>query len=186
MRGKGLPRASLERNELLDESIDAMITMWSEEDVTLRGYHFQALGQTQRPGPVQRPHPPLVIGGNSRASRQRVARRGQGWAPILMGETAARTNRTRPLTSPQELRLAVDDLEVLLDEEGRSVADVDVLVAWPPTMVATPPYDVTMDALAELGDAGATSVLVELPAEDVGATLDLVAAYGAEVIAAPS
>lgn len=171
-----------ERNALLDEAMDAMTAIWSGENLAFRGLHFEARGQTQRPGPVQRPHPPLLIGGNSRASRRRVAQRAQGWAPILMDDVGATTTRTARLGSPADLVVALADLESLLDEEHRCLADVEVLVAWEPTQQLAGPYRPIIEAIGRIAEAGGTSVLVEAPGEDLESTLDLLSAYGAEVI----
>jgi alkanesulfonate monooxygenase SsuD/methylene tetrahydromethanopterin reductase-like flavin-dependent oxidoreductase (luciferase family) len=49
------------------------------------------------PGPVQLPHPPIWVGGTSRASRVRVARFGAGWSPLMPSEAFSRTVRSAPM-----------------------------------------------------------------------------------------
>jgi probable F420-dependent oxidoreductase len=71
------------RNEILDEHLEVMKRIWLGEPVSVEGENYFASDQLALPRPVSRPHPPIWIGGNSRASRERVARLGQGWAPML-------------------------------------------------------------------------------------------------------
>lgn len=60
----GLPfdRAGV-RIDRLAESIRVMKGIWSEEPVTFAGQHYQVTGINGVPKPLQRPHPPLLIGG---------------------------------------------------------------------------------------------------------------------------
>ncbi len=69
-----------ERNELFDEAIDVLRAIWTTDDVTFEGRHFSARGITSHPRPAV--CPPIWIGGNSAQARQRVAERGDGWAPF--------------------------------------------------------------------------------------------------------
>jgi len=62
-----------ERNELLDEAIATWKRLWRGEEVNITGRHFEAAGTLMRPRPVQHPHPPIWVGGNSKRARQRVA-----------------------------------------------------------------------------------------------------------------
>jgi probable F420-dependent oxidoreductase len=83
-----------ERNDLFEESVRVMKATWTGSGVSTEGRHFEAIGQVGRPRPVQRPHPPLWIGGNSAVARDRVARLAQGWAPMRGPKMLARTART--------------------------------------------------------------------------------------------
>jgi probable F420-dependent oxidoreductase len=172
-----------ERNTLFDEALDVMLRIWSEDSVAYEGVHFTALGQTARPRPRQHPHPPLWIGGNSRVARQRVAARGQGWAPLLIDQARAATTRTPPLASPADLRRAVDDLHSMAAAAGRSGEAIDVQVEWAETSTVTAPAERCLERIDALAAAGAGWVVVDPPGDDVGRTVDLLAAYGEAVIA---
>jgi F420-dependent oxidoreductase-like protein len=64
-RAYGLPFPPLgERMERLEEAIRILRAMWSDERATYRGKHFQVEGAVCAPKPVQKPHPPLLIGGS--------------------------------------------------------------------------------------------------------------------------
>lgn len=69
------------RGALLDEAIDAVLEAFREEYPAHEGqaWSFRDLGQ--RPRPIQRPRPPLWVGGSTRAALRRAAERGDGWLP---------------------------------------------------------------------------------------------------------
>jgi F420-dependent oxidoreductase-like protein len=64
-RAYGLPFPPIgERMERLEESIRILLAMWRDERATFRGKHFAVEGAVCAPKPVQKPHPPLLIGGS--------------------------------------------------------------------------------------------------------------------------
>ncbi|WP_030406808.1 TIGR03619 family F420-dependent LLM class oxidoreductase [Streptomyces albus] len=70
------------RGVLLDETVDALKAALGEEEFPVwEGERFSFSGLGQRPRPVQRPRPPLWIGGSSPAAVRRAALRGDGWLP---------------------------------------------------------------------------------------------------------
>ncbi len=68
-----------DRGAVTEEAIDVLRALWTEKKPTYQGEHFSFGGIDAQPRPVQTPHPPLVIGGMSRAAARRAARRGNGW-----------------------------------------------------------------------------------------------------------
>jgi probable F420-dependent oxidoreductase len=66
------------RGDRTDEYLDAMRALWDEPVPEFEGRFVSFSGVMSRPRPVQRPHPPIVIGGHSAAALER-ARRGGGW-----------------------------------------------------------------------------------------------------------
>lgn len=52
-----------ERFELLAEQVEVVVRTWTEEGFSHAGRHYQLHDQTALPRPLQRPHPPLVLGG---------------------------------------------------------------------------------------------------------------------------
>ena len=71
-----------ERGRIMDEYIDAMKVLWTEDDPEFHGEFVDFSGIAFEPKPVQRPHPPLWIGGSSMAALRRAARVGDGWSPM--------------------------------------------------------------------------------------------------------
>ena len=92
-----------ERNELTDEAILAMKAAWSGEPVDLAGRHFRASGNVALPRPVQRPGPPIWIGGNSTRAIRRAVELADGWAPMPNSAATAARRRSPALESLRDL-----------------------------------------------------------------------------------
>ncbi len=67
------------RGTLLDERIEAIKALWTVEPAEYHGRFVDFESSYSRPKPVQQPHPPIFIGGNSDATVRRVARHRAGW-----------------------------------------------------------------------------------------------------------
>jgi probable F420-dependent oxidoreductase len=113
-----------QRNALFDEAIEVILGIWQEDNFTHEGLTFTAKGQTANPKPD--PHPPIWVGGNSRLSRRRVARYGNGWSPFLAPRVMAKTTKSTPLESLDDLRPMLDELWQFVEEAGRDPAQIDV------------------------------------------------------------
>jgi alkanesulfonate monooxygenase SsuD/methylene tetrahydromethanopterin reductase-like flavin-dependent oxidoreductase (luciferase family) len=135
---------------------------------------------------VSEPHPPIWIGGNSARARQRVAERGDGWAPFPAPPIVARTARTVALGTVDELAVAIDDLRARLAAAGRDPAAVDISFscsAGGDPAADDFDADAHLAGLADLAALGVTWVQVGLPGDDIGRTLATVERYGEQVIA---
>jgi probable F420-dependent oxidoreductase len=99
------------RGAVSDEYLRIFKLLWTQSPASFAGefYRFEAL--RCEPAPMQKPHPPIWIGGHSRAALRRAARFGDGWHPV--GANAA-----VPL-APPEFRQLVDELHRLTETEGR-------------------------------------------------------------------
>jgi probable F420-dependent oxidoreductase len=73
------------RGRRVDEAIEICRRLWTEPVVSYHGEHFNFDGVVFEPKPVQRPGPPIIVGGESVAALRRAARLGDGW--IGMGHT---------------------------------------------------------------------------------------------------
>jgi probable F420-dependent oxidoreductase len=73
------------RGRRLDESLAICKRLWSEAEVAHRGEFFEFDAVAFEPKPVQRPWPPILIGGESDAALRRAALAADGW--IGMGHT---------------------------------------------------------------------------------------------------
>lgn len=70
-----------ERGRVLDEHIEAMRTLWRDEQPRYAGKHYRFDNIGFEPKPVRR-DVPIWVGGNSRAARRRAAKLGDGWHVI--------------------------------------------------------------------------------------------------------
>ena len=157
--------------------------VWSEEDFTYEGSTFSAKGQTANPKPS--PHPPIWIGGNSRLSRQRVARYGDGWSPFPAPKVLSSTAKTRPLETLDDLRPMLDELWQFMEEAGRDPAGIDVAFG---TGAGGSPGDDSFDPEAHLAAAeeltalGVTWSGAGVPGDSLAHALEALERFGESVI----
>jgi alkanesulfonate monooxygenase SsuD/methylene tetrahydromethanopterin reductase-like flavin-dependent oxidoreductase (luciferase family) len=62
-----------------EESLGVMKRLWTEDTVTHEGRHFTVAGGSMAIRPLQKPYPPIWIGGNTEAAVARAARLGHPW-----------------------------------------------------------------------------------------------------------
>jgi probable F420-dependent oxidoreductase len=85
------------RGALLDERIEAIKVLWTEEPAEYHGTYVDFGPSYFRPKPVRKPHPPIFIGGDSNATVKRVIRHGAGWIsnPLPVERLALRIEQLR-------------------------------------------------------------------------------------------
>jgi probable F420-dependent oxidoreductase len=71
------------RWSVLRERMLAMRQIWTEDEASFHGRHVNFDRIWQWPKPVQRPHPPIVVGGNGTRTLERVLEYGDEWGPII-------------------------------------------------------------------------------------------------------
>jgi probable F420-dependent oxidoreductase len=86
------------RGARLDEALGICKRLWRERSVEHKGEFYEFPAVMFEPKPVQQPHPPLLVGGESDAALRRAARHADGWyglghTPEGVGETLARVRR---------------------------------------------------------------------------------------------
>jgi len=173
-----------ERNELLDEAVEVIRGVWTNDEFSYQGRHFTAQGQMQRPVPVQTPHPPLWMGGNSKVNLRRVAQWGQGWAAMMGSPELVKTTRTAGIFSIEDLGKSIDYLSEQLTQNGRSLADVDVCATLPSLRLADAlSSEERIDDIGKAAKVGCTWVGVTIPPGPMSAAVEAVQQFGADVIA---
>jgi probable F420-dependent oxidoreductase len=100
-----------ERGAVTDEYIQILRELWTKDWPTYRGRFFSLDEVRFYPKPVQKPHPPIWIGGHTKAAIRRAARLGDGWHPIGLRPPAG--------LLPDEYAKAVADLRSQAGEAGR-------------------------------------------------------------------
>jgi len=71
-----------ERGAATDEYIRLMKELWTRDEPSFRGKYYQLSDVTLLPKPVQKPHPPLWVGGHTAPALRRAGELGDGWHPI--------------------------------------------------------------------------------------------------------
>jgi probable F420-dependent oxidoreductase len=106
-----------ERGAVTDEYMQAFRELWTKERPQFDGHHVKFSNILFAPKPVQKPCPPLWVGGESGPALRRTAKLGDGWYPIG-------TNPSHPLNTLARYRAGVDRLRKLTVEAGRDPASV--------------------------------------------------------------
>ena len=94
------------RGQKMNEALEIMNRLWTEEDVTFDGKHFQYDKASIMPRPVQIPLP-LWIGGSSDEAIERTAKYGTGWQASF--------------DTPEEAGVVVDKILAAAIKQGRSI-----------------------------------------------------------------
>jgi len=112
-RALGVDFAS--RGRRLDEAVTVAKRLWTERVISHSGEFWQFAGVHFEPKPVQRPHPPIVAGGESTAALRRAVRLCDGW--VSMPHTL------------ESVKPRLDLLDRLLNEAGRDRSGFEVTVS---------------------------------------------------------
>src|SRR5262245_39089232 len=175
-----------ERAELFEEALEVIRAIWTTDDFSYEGKHFKASGITAHPRPVSTPHPPIWIGGNTAAARQRVTKYGDGWCPFPAPAVLAQTARTAAMDS-ETLAAGVDDLRRRFDAARRDFAAIDV--SFTNADGGSPGSDdfnadAYLSGLEKLAAVGVTWVQVGLPGDSLAHVLETIERFGKSVIQA--
>lgn len=149
------------RFKLLRERVEAMQAIWTQDEASYHGEFVKFDKIWSWPKPVQKPHPPVFIGGDAARTLDRVMRYGDGWIPMLADH-------------PDESRTE-ERFEMMADLKRRAAA-----AGRPPVPITTfgTPRDPEM--INRLGEAGVTRCIFGLkaaPADDVLRRLDRLARF---------
>jgi probable F420-dependent oxidoreductase len=132
------------RHKLARERIEAMKLIWTQESAEYHGDFVDFGPMTARPKPVQKPHPPIIVGGAFPYSARRAIRYGNGWMP-----QATSANPT-PLTE------LIPRFRQMAEEAGRDPTSLAISIG------AQPPDIDLIKRYRDLGvDRVSTSLLSE-------------------------
>jgi len=168
------------RNDVSDDALTAMKAAWVGESVSLSKPGFEAAGNTMRPPPVQQPHPPIWVGGNSPRAIRRSVDFAQGWSPFPLPAAGTGRTRTAAIETVEDLAAGIERMREYADQQGRSEPlDVNFVPFGLHMNTRNPPSD---DALHEqfgaLEEAGVTWVTMGLPTRSRGEYLESLARFG--------
>ena len=173
-----------ERGAVTNEYLRAFIELWTQDNPTFDGQYTQFSDLTFLPKPVQKPHPPIWIGGQSRPAIRRAARLGNAWHPV--GAIPA-----TPL-EPDELAGNVALLRELAERAGRDPTSIDVSMkaplydssmdqTGPRRRFSGSPEDVLED-ISIYEDVGVTHLVFDFRSPDPGETEDRMSHFADEIM----
>ena len=106
-----------QRGKVTDEYIAAFKTLWTEAAPAMTGEHVNFDNVVFEPKPLQKPYPPIWIGGESGAAIRRAARIGDGWYP-------SNHNPANLLDTPGRYAHGAIQLDVAADKAGRDPKEI--------------------------------------------------------------
>ena len=109
-----------ERGARMDEHIEVIRTLWTAQRPEFSGRFTQFSGIQSRPLPLQRPHPPIVVGGMSAAAHRRAVARGNGWYGFFqdLDATAAALRSLEDASKEIERPAELGRLEISITPPG--------------------------------------------------------------------
>ncbi len=119
------------------ESILAMKELWTKAEAEFHGKYYDFPPVRSYPKPAQKPHPPVLLGGDAKNVLQRVVTWGDGWLPIGV--------------TPERVREGRATLDRLAKEAGRDPSAISISVLG---------QTADRDLIHRLHEAGATRVVV--------------------------
>ncbi|TFH25289.1 MAG: LLM class F420-dependent oxidoreductase [Myxococcales bacterium] len=123
-----------DRGPRTDEYIDAIREMWTSQQPSFDGKFVSFSGIDAQPRPVQKPAPPIVIGGQSPPAYRRAIKRGNEWYGFSL--------------TPEDTKICLDGLAAARQRVGRPAGLGDLVVS------VTPPFGTSADDLKRYEDLG--------------------------------
>jgi probable F420-dependent oxidoreductase len=144
-----------ERASRTREYLQVMKAIWKDEVASFQGKYFSFPDLHTGPLPVQKPHPPIIFGGESLPALKRVADLGDGWQPGPI-----------PL---DVFRERCDTLKALMAERGRDFSQLSISMLGDANDLKQNP-----GKIAALEELGVKELVVFMSGPDVNATLTAV------------
>jgi probable F420-dependent oxidoreductase len=142
----GFPASA--RRAVVTEKVGLMKRLWTEEVASFDGEHVQLSPSWAWPKPLQRPHPPILIGGSANcATFRRVAEWGDGWIPASMAPAAT-------------LEADLVELRREWERAGRDPERLQVML-----MQSAGPASWLAELIEKYRSLGVSRVLIDLPTE---------------------
>ncbi|MEM9623855.1 MAG: LLM class F420-dependent oxidoreductase [Pseudomonadota bacterium] len=140
----------------LEEQMRALREIWTQDEASFQGEFEQFEAVWSWPKPVQTPHPPMLLGGETDHTLRRIVRVAQGWLPRAV--------------KPEMVLDAIPRLDTFAQEAGRDPDSISISVFAPP------PKD---DVIRQFRDTRVERVVLMVPPRDTDDTLRRMDRYAA-------
>ncbi len=138
-----------ERGVRVTEHIEAIRALWVQDRPNFKGQFSKISGVQSNPRPIQKPHPPIIIGGSSTPAYRRAVKQGNGWYGFYEDvETTA--------TSIKGLKKAAKKYE-----RPTELGELEITM--------TPPGPIDFDTMRRYEDLGVTRLVLLRSFEDMAA-----------------
>ena len=172
-----------QRGAVTNEYIRLFKELWTAENPEFHGEFYDVAGAGFLPKPLQKPHPPIWVGGHTGPAIRRAAELGDGWMPIGL--------RPPAILEPEEMAAKIARLRRLSVRAGRAEDAVDICFSTnvgfsQPSRAARPmmqgrPEQIAAD-LRQYQDLGVTNFIVSFPGDSVDAQKEAMEQFSREVM----
>jgi len=173
------------RGAVTDEWLAIFKQLWTQSPASFAGRFYSYDDIRAEPFPLQKPHPPIWVGGHSPAALRRTARHGDGWHPV--GAIAA-----SPLP-PEEMRAHLATLKRLTEAEGRDFTALTISYKAPLYDSGVPDRDGTRrsfsgsaheiaDDIRSFADVGVHELIFDFRGQSTAQSIERLQRFAAEVM----
>jgi probable F420-dependent oxidoreductase len=173
-----------ERGAVTNEYLRAFKELWTSDNPTFAGKYCRFSNLKFLPRPVQKPHPPIWVGGQSRPAIRRAAELGNGWHPV--GGIPA-----SPL-EPEDMARKVALLHRYAESAGRDPGELEVSMKAPlydPGSAASGPRrrfsgeaDQILQDVQTYADVGLTHLIFDIRGSGLDQALERLEWFAAEIM----
>ena len=173
------------RGDVTNEYLRAYKELWTSDNPTFQGEFCQFSDIQFLPKPVQKPHPPIWVGGQSRPAMRRAAELGDGWHPVGAIPAA-------PL-EPEELAQNIAVMHRYAERAGRDPAEIEVSMKAPlydstgasdgPRRRFSGSPDQVLQDVQTYGDVGVDDIIFDIRGDDLNQALERLDWFSSEVMA---
>jgi probable F420-dependent oxidoreductase len=142
----------------LEEQMIALREIWTKEEASFHGEFENFDAVWSWPKPLQKPHVPMILGGETDYTLKRIVKFADGWLPRAM--------------NPERILKGIGKLESFASEAGRSMDSISISVFAPP------PKD---EVIAKFRDTRVERVILMVPPRNEADTLSRLDRYAAWV-----
>ena len=172
-----------QRGAVTNEYIRLFKELWTAEQPEFHGEFYDVSGAGFLPKPVQKPHPPVWVGGHTGPAIRRAAELGDGWMPIGL--------RPPAILEPEELSEKIARLKRLTVRAGRAEDAVELCfstdITFEPAagmdrrMMTGRPEQIAAD-LRLYQDLGVVNFIFSFPADSVDGQREAMEQFSREVM----
>jgi probable F420-dependent oxidoreductase len=179
-----------ERGAATDEYIEAYKSLWTEDRPSYQGKHVAFKDLIFAPRPIQKPTPPIWVGGEGVAAMRRTIKLGTGWYP-------GNNNQKILFDTPARFSKGIAELHGRAEQAGRDPKSIDIglIVQGPFEWEAQKNNDGTARRMftgtsanmredaAELAKVGCSHVALRLGGDTITEAVERIQRFGEDVIA---
>lgn len=176
------------RGKLTDEMLAAFKILWTESDPRYEGEFVRFSDLKFEPKPVQNPHPPIWIGGETNPAGRRAGQVGDGWYPVG-------NNPAAPYDTVGRYADGLAAVGAFAEAAGRDPADLDtgLLALWyrmgetlenddGERMAFTGDPEAILDDIGKYAEAGLQHLVIGFESDDLQQSLDRLDAFAESVM----